>query len=502
MGKQGVKKAERRRVVKRRKRILAVLALLLVLAVFGGIYYALYRYVHGGPDDVIAKNMFIGKTEVSGMKKDDAEKALAQQLGGYGKRKLTVEVGKEKEDILLSDLGIALKSGDKYIEEAVKYGKEGQLWSCFRKIRKLKKESKVISVDFVIDSKKAEKIFKERIVPLEKRAVNATIKRKDGRFQYTDEQEGQTVDVKKTIAAITDYLNGDWEFKDGVITAVQEIDKPTLTRKELETIQDVLGTFGTDAGYGDRSKNLKNGAALIDGTLVLPGDEVSAHDMTAPYTKENGYYQATAYENGQVVPSIGGGVCQVSTTLYNAAIKAELEITQRQPHSMLVDYVKPSRDAAIAGDYKDLKFKNNYDTPIYLESYISSDGVLTMTIYGRETRDPNREVIYTSETLKTISPSDGAKYVPSSSQPIGYMEQTTRSRNGVEARLIKTVKVDGKVVSEDVFNTSSYMASAGAVTVGTASDNANATQVMKNAIATQNKDKIAAAIAQAKGMSE
>ena len=82
----------------------------------------------------------------------------------------------------------------------------------------------------------------------------------------------------------------------------------------------------------------------------------------------------------------GGGICQVSTTLYNAILFAELEIVERYPHSMLVNYVDPSRDAAIAGDTKDLKFKNNQETPIYLEGGIDSSNQLRFTVYGKETR--------------------------------------------------------------------------------------------------------------------
>lgn len=89
--------------------------------------------------------------------------------------------------------------------------------------------------------------------------------------------------------------------------------------------------------------------------------------MMAPFTLENGYASAGAYENGRVVDSIGGGVCQIATTLYDASLYAELEITQRQNHSMSVSYVKPSMDAAIAGTYKDIKVTNPYDTPIYIE---------------------------------------------------------------------------------------------------------------------------------------
>ena len=90
------------------------------------------------------------------------------------------------------------------------------------------------------------------------------------------------------------------------------------------------------------------------------------HDTISPLTEENGYYAAPSYSNGEVVDSIGGGVCQVSTTLYNAVLKAELEVVERSPHSMVVSYVKPSMDAAIAGDYKDFKFRNDTEVPIYI----------------------------------------------------------------------------------------------------------------------------------------
>ena len=88
---------------------------------------------------------------------------------------------------------------------------------------------------------------------------------------------------------------------------------------------------------------------------MLPGETLSGYGAMAPFTLENGYASAGAYENGRVVDSVGGGVCQIATTLYDASLYAELEITQRQNHSMSVSYVKPSMDAAIAGTYKDIK---------------------------------------------------------------------------------------------------------------------------------------------------
>ena len=134
-------------------------------------------------------------------------------------------------------------------------------------------------------------------------------------------------------------------------------EQPSSDRGGLSTIQDELGSFSTDAGGGERWKNLKNGVEKLNGTVVMPGEQISVHDVTAPYDEEHGYVQAGSYENGQVVDTYGGGICQVSTTLYNAVLFSELKVVKRYPHSMLVSYVPPSRDAAIAGDTKDFVFE-------------------------------------------------------------------------------------------------------------------------------------------------
>ena len=118
-------------------------------------------------------------------------------------------------------------------------------------------------------------------------------------------------------------------------------------------------------------------------------------------TEDNGYYAAPSYNNGKVEDSIGGGVCQVSTTLYNAVLRAELEIVERRPHSMVVTYVKPSMDAAIAGDYKDFKFKNNTEVPVYIESGTRS-GMIFFHVYGEETRKSSRKISFEAVLWKIV----------------------------------------------------------------------------------------------------
>jgi len=234
----------------------------------------------------------------------------------------------------------------------------------------------------------------------------------------------------------------------------------------------------------------------MDGTLLLPGEEFSADAMMRPYTKENGYEEAGSYLNGKVVQSMGGGICQVSSTLYNAVILAELEVTQRQPHSMLVSYVEPAMDAAIAGDWKDLKFKNNLDIPIYIEAYVSN-GNITFNIYGKEMRAKNRRVEYVSETIETKKADPEFE---ASNASLGKIELMDSEHVGMTAKLWKVVYEDGKEVERTVVNTSKYSSSPAVYSVGTSSDDSEASAIVKAAIKTQKRKKIDEAIAEAKAL--
>ena len=198
----------------------------------------------------------------------------------------------------------------------------------------------------------------------------------------------------------------------------------------------------------------------------MPGETLSGYECMHPFTIENGYFTAAAYENGQVVDSVGGGVCQIATTLYDASLAAELEITQRQNHSMIVTYVKPSMDAAIAGTYKDIKITNNYSTPIYIEG-TTAGKTLTFTIYGKETRPANRKVEYISETLSKSDPGAPQQKVDHSLMP-GQTKKVQSAHIGYKSRLWKVVTVDGVEKERTILHTDTYNPSKAIVLVGPA----------------------------------
>ena len=486
-----------RKTTRKRKQKLLIAAGIIVfsiLVVIGVVYFAFRSKVTSTAENEIYQNIYIESVNVSGMKQAEAKQAVEAKIKEYQQQNITFRVEEGTVQAALSELGFTMKDVDRLVEKALSYGKDGSIWSRYFQVKKLDKEKKLFEVEYQIDTEKTKKVLEEKAQPLEKAAANATITRENGAFVITDEVEGKKIDTEASMKMLEEYLNKKWDKKEAVLELAVVSDMPNITREQLGTIQDTLGTFTTYCGKGGgRVQNIESGTAHINGAVVMPGEEYSANAAMEPYTTENGFTEAGSYENGKVVQSMGGGICQVSTTLYNAVILAELEVTQRQPHSMLVDYVKPAMDAAIAGDYKDLKFKNNTETPIYIEGYISG-GNLTFTIYGKETRNQNRSIEFVSETLSTTPA--GKKFVESG-DAIGSMSRSGSGHTGKKARLWKVVYENGQEVSRDIFNNSTYSASPVTVNVGTASDNAEASAIVRAAIASQDEGQINNAIAQA-----
>lgn len=499
-GKRRRKKKIRRiaRQRQQRRMILFGLILLSVLIVFGGTGLFLHKAVNKYPKNEICKNIYIGPVNVSGMTKKEAKAALEKQFEADKKLSVTMKVDKKEAQATLEELGFRYNDVDKTVKKAMDYGKRGTLWTRYWNIKKTEKEKLVLKQAAALDQKKTDAVIAERAVPIADHAKNATITHTGSGFQIEKEQEGVTVDQKKSAAKLRKYLDENWKHDKITVKMVTVKEKPSVKAADLETIQDEMGTFSTNAGGGERWKNLKTGSEKLNGLVVMPGETVSVHDVTAPYDEEHGYAPAGSYENGQVVETYGGGICQVSTTLYNALLRAEVEIVKRYPHSMLVAYVKPSRDAAIAGTTKDLKFKNNYDTPIYIKGEIDSINELRFTIYGKDPRPEGREVKYESETTDTEDYTTVYKADPSAA--LGSMNESGSPHTGKTARLWKIVTQDGKEVSRDVINNSTYKKSDRVVKVGTKSDNPAASSLVSSAISTQDEGKINAAISQARSL--
>ena len=461
-------------------------------------FFVMSATVKEVPKGTIAENVYIGDIDVSGMTKKEAEAEIKAKQKEYEKEKIKLSAEGTEVEVTLKELGFKLKDTDKAIKDALAYGKEGFIWTRYMQIKGLDKKAYVIEAKYEINASDTKNTISEKITSLENQAQNATITRQDGKFVITEGKRGKKVELDKAVKEIQAYFDKEWATGEKTTIKLPTIlDDPDITTEDLEKITSVLGTFTTTFGALDnRGKNIANATRKINGALLMPGDEFSAEKTMQPFTTAGGYYPGGAFQDGEVIQTIGGGVCQVSTTLYNAVILAELEVIERAPHSMAVGYVPLSQDSAIASGYKDLKFKNNTESPIYVEGYISG-GKVTFTIYGEETRPAGRKVSFVSETTSRTPAK--VEFVATSA-PVGTINKVAEPRDAIKARVWKIVTENGVQVSKEVFNTSNYRSSVGKYEVGIGTDNAEAKTIVQNAIATQNEATIRAAVAQAQAI--
>lgn len=397
----------------------------------------------------IDDEVYIETMSVGGMDYDTAIENVDGLINSVMSKKVNIDVNGTQVTATLDSLGVNCDKED-MVDKAFQMEDAG-----------------VVKLEYSIDNTVFENALADDEGAFTKKPVNASLKRENGAFTIIKGQTGLEIDMEATKAALMTALEQDAVNQNELnITAIVNSVEPEYTSEDMKKCKDVLGKYSTTytEGQVDRSANVKNATRFIDGTVLYPGDTFSVAKTIYPLSADNGYKEAPSYAGGQVVDSLGGGVCQVSTTLYNAVLLAELEVIERSPHSMVVSYVKPSMDAAIAGDYKDFKFKNNSNTPIYLQGY-ASGGVLTFTVYGNEERSAGRKIEYVSEIVETIQPGEDV-VTKDKTQPETYMKVTQEAHVGYVAELYKIVYENGVQVSKDRVNTSRYKAEPKYVTVG------------------------------------
>ena len=458
-----------------------------------GIYVGTAAHAQENGEHLIADNIYIGDIAVGGMNEVQANEAVDAYVESLGDTQFTLTVDGKSVTATAADFGLTW-ANPVIVKDAADVGKTGNLIERYKSKKDLEHENLVFDIAYTADREKVRSFLEEHTQEMNQDAINYGLVRENGGFRITEGQNGVAVDVERSTDEIVSYIEDTWTGTNTSLELAASVVQPEGTKEQLERVKDVLGTYTTDFGTSSagRAQNVRNGASKINGRVLYPGEQFSVYEAVNPFTAENGYELAGSYENGTTVQTYGGGICQVSTTLYNAVIRAELAIDERYCHSMIVSYVQPSMDAAIAGTYKDLKFTNNYDFPVYIEGYTSGMQI-TFTIYGEENRAAGREVSFESETTSTTEPE--TKFEAVSDQPIGYIQQTQSAHTGYTAKLWKIVKENGVEVSREPYNNSTYNASPRIIAVGIKSDNADAVAAVKAAIASGDEAAVRAAAA-------
>ena len=278
-------------------------------------------------------------------------------------------------------------------------------------------------------------------------------------FEVHPEVEGIDFDVE----AAREMLKEDKE--EYVIPLI--ITQPEVTIDELgeEAFPEQLSTFTTryDVSDVDRTTNLRLACQKINGTVLLAGETFSYNDVVGARTVAAGYKNAKIYEAGQVVDGLGGGICQISSTLYNAALLANLEIVERRNHQFVTSYVSAGRDATVVYGSTDFKFKNTRQYPIRIIATANA-GIATISIYG--IKEENEYTFkFSTKTISTIPYS--TQYIDDSTLPQGTEVVKQKGANGLITQTYISKYLNGKLISTELLSRDTYSAMTRIVRRGT-----------------------------------
>jgi len=414
------------------------------------------------PAGRLYNNMYIHGIAVGGLTTSEAEAALMQQFQP-GLDEMTINFTHEGQAIAsvsYKELGIRLDFSTA-IESAREYGNKRNLPA--RVARLMGRAHRVTTPpDLHFDRATLDAQLKAVVDKLQITPVNAGFAYEDGKISVTPEKTGRAVDTQHITAELNRLVSS---LSQGTIEMQATPLPPRYTAEDLRFNVAELGSYSTPvSGEDARVRNVRRASERIHNQVLYPGDVFSASAFVGAHLPGSGYEAAIVLVRGEPVEDIGGGICQVVTTLYNAVLLAELTVVQRHNHSVRVSYADYGFDATIAGDYYDLKFKNCTSQPMLITSNIDANG-LHVSIHGYETRPPNRSIQFSSQRVDVIPPEPYKEVVDANLSP-GERIVTLESQMGYRFEVFKHIYVDGREVERIKINTSSYRPLQGVISVG------------------------------------
>ena len=290
---------------------------------------------------------------------------------------------------------------------------------------------------------------------------NASISIENSKIKIQKDEEGKTLELNKSLNnAIMELEKGNTSIN----LVVEEI-QPDIKDENLENIDVILGTYSTkfDSSVSGRSHNVALAAKSTSDVLLMPGERFSYNEHTGARTISNGYKNAPVIVQGVVQEGIGGGVCQVSSTLYNAVLYAGLEIESIKNHSIPSSYVPKGRDATVSYGSIDFIFKNNLKYPVYIKNSVYGN-TLTCTIYGSKEEKKKIEILTSTDSVSEAP----IKKVDDPTLPKGEEKQLESGRNGYTVSTYRIYKDNnGNELKKEKIYVSYYPKKQGVVAVGT-----------------------------------
>ncbi len=429
-----------------KKRNLIILYILVVAILFGIGFYGIYKVLNV---KTIYEGVKIDEFDVSNKTKEEALECIkVKREEDLSEKQMNLKYGENVYTVSLKDLGFKYDY-DNAVDNAYKIGRDGNFINRLKTIKNIKKNGKVIELESGYDKELIDKYVSTIKEDLNVESRNAVFNFNGGNIQVSEEVVGREVDEKALKTAMEDNI-----YKLDDIEIPVNIVEPKVKKEFLSRINGIIGEFSTSLGRSniERKNNIRVASNEISGTLVMPKETVSFNELTGPRSEESGYKEANVIVNGEFLPGLGGGVCQVSTTLYNALLCADLSIVERTNHSIPVSYVDLGQDATVSFGNLDLKFRNDFDFPVYINMKVSEDRVYAYIYGDRNSKD--YEVNITSEIVEKVPPE--TEIIKDKNLKSGKKELVQSGREGYKVKTYKQVVKNGKVIKEEQITSDFY----------------------------------------------
>ena len=443
------------------------------------------KYIRKQTDkEMFFSNIFVDGIDIEGLTKEEADEKLNSAIKVPDKDTvLTIAADNERynQAYTLDKFGIYFDV-EGAITAAYEFARNGTDAENIAQFKSLETEKQDFQVMYY-DKDMVKSVVDNIAAGINVEAVDSTVTKTSSGFEISPSTTGYSMDADKLyndlIAAIESR-----NFNTTVIFKVTQTD-PKYTEEDFKYIDNVIGScYSKYKNDGDENRitNLRNGCEKINAVVLYPDEIFSTNEHFNPCTYENGWRNAPTIVQGKLEDSIGGGMCQVSSALYQAVLEAEIEVVERFNHSLKVGYADYAFDATLAGDYKDLKFKNTTGYPMYIESYLTSSNVV-IKLYGYEEHDAGRKLVFKNKLVKTTPP-DEPIITEDDTKPEGYEEYTLTALDGKTYELYKYVYENGVLTDTVKINTSTYLPRRAEITKGTMKETETSTEVT-----TENQEK-------------
>ncbi|MDP4180861.1 MAG: VanW family protein [Bacillota bacterium] len=351
--------------------------------------------------DKIHKGILIDGIDVSGLNKDRAKELVNSNLIKlYSSRKIRLNYDGSFWEYSFKDLGIKFMTSAS-VNEAYNIGRTGNVFQRFYKIVNLKFNKCGININITFNKQNVIDALKTIKTVVDRQEKDAFLNYKNGEILFEDEVNGKSLDVDKNLNLITEnFSNKNFSPVDLFV----DDKEPKIRVSDIKGINGIIGQYSTKFNTADvnRSYNIRLASNKINGILLMPDENFSMNKILGPRTVKNGYKEAPVIFKNELVKGAGGGVCQVTTTLYNSVLISKLKVLERTHHSMPLSYVDKGLDATIAENYIDFKFANNLDYPVYISSWVEGNKV-KVVILGKNADNGNR-VVLKSNIIEEYTP--------------------------------------------------------------------------------------------------